>query len=85
MGVDYSFFQILLQIVKISIMVSPHAGTRCAGILSTPADFPFSSAATAISTSSRRIVFLPLGMLSCYCFCPGNDQSPGTKYLSTPH
>ena len=36
-------------------MVSPPVWTSSAGILSTPADFPFFSDATALSTSSRRI------------------------------
>ena len=56
-GVGHSpVLQILLQIsVKTFIMVSPPACTSSAGILSTPADFPFFSDTTAISTSSRRI------------------------------
>ena len=49
-------FQILLQIVvRMSIMASPPAWTYSAGMLSTSADFPISSALTAASTSSRRI------------------------------
>ena len=53
-GVDRSpILQILLQIsVKTSIMVSLPARTSSADILSTPADFPFFSDATALSTSS---------------------------------
>ena len=49
--------QILLQIeVRMSIiMASPPAWTNSAGMLSTPADFPISSALTAASSSSRRI------------------------------
>ena len=56
-GVGHSpVLQILLQIsVKTSTMVSPPAWTSSPGILSTPADFPFFSDATAISTSSRKI------------------------------
>ena len=56
-GVGHSpVLQILLQIsVRTSVMVSPPAWTSSAGILSTPADFPFFSDATAISTSSQRI------------------------------
>ena len=48
-------FQILLQIVvRMSIMASPPAWTNSADMLSTPVDFPISSALTAASTSSRR-------------------------------
>ena len=56
-GIGHSpVLQILLQIsVRTSNMVSPPAWTSSSGILSTPADFPFFSDATAISTSSRRI------------------------------
>ena len=41
--------------VRMSIMASPPAWTKSAGMLSTPADFPICSALTAASTSSRRI------------------------------
>ena len=38
-----------------SIMASPPDWTNSAGMLSTPADFPFFSALIAASTSSSRI------------------------------
>ena len=48
--------QILLQIVmKVVITSSPPAWTSSAGMLLTPADFPFFSDCTAASTSLQRI------------------------------
>ena len=57
-GVGHSpVLQILLQIPVKHLLWSPRhaAWTSSADILSTPADFPLFSDATAISTSSRRI------------------------------
>ena len=61
--------QILLQIVvRVVITSSPFAWTRSAGMLSTPADFPFFSACTAASTSLRRMGWFIL------CFWLGTIQ-----------
>ena len=56
-GVGHSpVCQILLQIVvKAVITSSPPAWTSSAGMLSTPADFPFFNDCTAASTSLRRM------------------------------
>ena len=56
-GVSHSpVCQILLQIVvRAAITSSPPAWTSSAGMLSTPADFPFFSDCTAASTSLRRM------------------------------
>ena len=56
-GVGHSLVcQILLQIVVRAVITSsPPAWTSSAGMLSTPADFPFFSDCTAASTSLRRI------------------------------
>ena len=56
-GVGHSpVCQTLLQIiVRTVITSSPLAWTSSAGMLSTPADFPFFSDCTAVSTSLRRI------------------------------
>ena len=48
--------RILLQVVvKAVITCSPHAWISSAGMLSTPADFPFFNNCTAASTSLRRM------------------------------
>ena len=48
--------QILLQIVvRVVITSSPPAWISSAGMLSTPADFPFFSDCTAASTSLQRM------------------------------
>ena len=48
--------QILSQIVVRAVITSsPHAWTSSAGMLSTPADFPFFNDCTAASTSLRRM------------------------------
>ena len=56
-GVGHSpVCQILLQIVvRAVITFSTHAWTISAGMLSTPADFPFFNDCTAASTSLRRM------------------------------
>ena len=56
-GVGHSpVCQILLQIVVRAVITSsPPAWTSSAGMLSTPADFPFFSDCTATSTSLRRM------------------------------
>ena len=56
-GVGHSpVCQILLQIVMSAVITfSPPAWTSSAGMLSTPADFPFFSDCTAASTSLRRM------------------------------
>ena len=56
-GVGHSpVCKILLQIVvRVVITSSPPAGTTSAGMLSTPADFPFFSDCTAASTSLQRM------------------------------
>ena len=56
-GVGHSpVCQILLQIVmRVVIISSPPAWTSSAGMLSTPADFPFINDCTAASTSFQRI------------------------------
>ena len=56
-GVGHSpVCQILLQIVVRAVITSsPTAWTSSAGMLSTPADFPFFSDCTATSTSSRSM------------------------------
>ena len=56
-GVGHSpVCQILLQIIVSAVITSsPPAWTSSAGMLSTPADFPFISDCTAASTSLRRI------------------------------
>ena len=48
-------FQILLPIVRMSIMASPPAWTNSAGMLSTPTDCPIFSSLTTAATSSHRI------------------------------
>ena len=56
MGRPFSCFpELITDLCQTSIMVSPSAWTSSAGILSTAADFPLFSAATASSTSSWRI------------------------------
>ena len=48
--------QIVLHIVMRAVITSsPPAWTSSAGMLSTPADFPFFSACTAASTSLQRM------------------------------
>ena len=48
--------QIMLQIVVLAVITSsPPAWTSSAGMLSTPADFPFFHDCTAASTSVRRM------------------------------
>ena len=56
-GVGHSpVCQILLQIVVRAVITSsPPAWTSSAGMLSTPADFPFFNVCTAASTSLRRM------------------------------
>ena len=56
-GVGHSpVCQILLQIIMRTVIASsPPAWTRYAGVISTPADFPFFSDCTAASTSLRRM------------------------------
>ena len=56
-GVGHSpVCQILLQIVVRALITSSlHAWTSSAGMLSTPADFPFFNDCTAASTSLRRV------------------------------
>ena len=56
-GVGHSpLCQILLQIVVRAVITSsPPAWTSSAGMLSTPADFPFFNDCTATSTSLRRM------------------------------
>ena len=56
-GVGHSpVCQILLQIVvRMVFTSSPSAWTSCAGMLLTPADFPFFNDCTAASTSLRRM------------------------------
>ncbi|WP_419613947.1 hypothetical protein, partial [Thiolapillus sp.] len=56
-GVGHSpVCQILLQIVVRAVITSsPPAWTSSAGMLSTPADFPFFNDCTAASTSLRRM------------------------------
>ena len=59
-GVGHSAVcQILLQIVVRAVIISsPPAWTSSAGMLSTPADFPFFNDCTAASTSLRRMEWL---------------------------
>ena len=53
---DSSVCQILLQIVVRAVITSsPHAWTSSAGMLLTPADFPFFNDCTGSSTSLKRI------------------------------
>ena len=55
----FSVCQILLQIVVRAVITSsPPAWTSFAGMLSTPADFPFFNDCTAASTSLRRMGWL---------------------------
>ena len=52
----FPVFQILLQIVVRAVITSsPPAWTSSAGMLLTPADFPFFNDCTAASTSLRRM------------------------------
>ena len=49
-------YQILMQIVVKAVITScPTAWTSSDGIMSAPADFPFFSGCTAVSTSLRRM------------------------------
>ena len=65
--------QILLQIVvRVVITFSPPAWTSPAGLLSTPADFPFFTDCTAAATSLRR-----MGWSSSVCVL-GHLSADGT-------
>ena len=76
-GVGHSpVCQILLQIVVRAVITSsPPAWTSSAGILSTPAHFPFFNACIAASISLRR-----MGWSSCVCVW-GQFSTDGSALL----
>ena len=79
-GVGHSpVCQILPQIVVRAVITSsPPAWTISAGMLSTPADFPFFNDCTAASTSLRRMGW-PSSVSAWVQF--SNDESPLTLWL----